>query len=154
ETCVKKAALPPGEVENIFTEVNNDIDYTNAIVPPRVNAPTFKIDERIYNMLKDPSHGFPQNILLEKFYTGLDPFTRSMANNVARGCFMDKTYNRIATILDRIIKHNQAWHASDQSGGIHVGSPSMTHLMKENQEHDQLMTAMTTNITLLTMKLT
>ncbi|MCE3216529.1 hypothetical protein HAX54_006784, partial [Datura stramonium] len=161
---------PQGELDNVFTEVN-DTDYSSAIEPPRVNAPTFKIDGRIYTMLKvegklynstdqdshqhlknfleGATHGFIENIFLEKFYTGLDPLTLSMVNNTTGGCFMDKIYNRIATICDRIVKHNQAWHAGDQSGGLNVGTPSLTHLMKDNQERNKMMSFISTNLALL-----
>ncbi|MCD9644934.1 hypothetical protein HAX54_033468, partial [Datura stramonium] len=64
-------------------------------------------------VLRDSTHGFPENILLEKFYTGLDPLTQSVANNVIGGCFIDKTGNRITTILDKIDRNNHAWHAGD-----------------------------------------
>ncbi|MCD7449343.1 hypothetical protein HAX54_051532, partial [Datura stramonium] len=66
---------------------------------------------------------------------------------------MEKTFNRIAVILDKIEKHNHAWHGGDQSRGINVGTPSLSNLMKENQECDQMMATMATKITLLTKKL-
>ncbi|MCE0481259.1 hypothetical protein HAX54_038855, partial [Datura stramonium] len=44
-------------------------------------------------------------------------------------------------------------HGGDQSVGLNVGSPSLSHLMKKNQDHDQMMAAMETNIALLTKKL-
>ncbi|MCD7459200.1 hypothetical protein HAX54_040282, partial [Datura stramonium] len=99
--------LPLGEVENFFTEVNND----------------------------------------------LDSLSQSVANNAAGGCFMDKTYNFIATILDGVVKHNHAWNFHDQSGGVNAGIPSLTHFMKENQDQDQMMATIVTNIALLTKKL-
>ncbi|MCD9640679.1 hypothetical protein HAX54_026129, partial [Datura stramonium] len=59
----------------------------------------------------------------------------SVADNAARGCFMDKIFNRIAIILDRIANHNHAWHGRDQSGGLNLDTP-LSHLMKENRDHD------------------
>ncbi|MCE3215137.1 hypothetical protein HAX54_000977 [Datura stramonium] len=142
------AALPPREIDNVFAEMNNDIDYTSTIVPPRVNAPTLKIDRSICTMLKaksqfynftyqdphqhlknswrqlpgeklfeawerfkqyviiSPTHGFSKNILLEKFYIDLDPLTQLVENNMAGGCFMDKTYDYITITLETITKHN------------------------------------------------
>ncbi|MCD7463820.1 hypothetical protein HAX54_051469, partial [Datura stramonium] len=92
------------------------------------------------------------HILLEKFYTGLDALTQSVANNTTGGSFKDKTFNHIAIILDKIAKHNHAWHGGDHSGGINVGTPSLSTLVKENQEHDQMMSTIN-NIDLLTKKL-
>ncbi|MCD9643349.1 hypothetical protein HAX54_030752, partial [Datura stramonium] len=57
-----------------------------------------------------------------KFYTGLDPLTQSVVNNMTGGCFLDKTFARITIILDKIAKHNQDWHASDNGGGVKIGA--------------------------------
>ncbi|MCE0481700.1 hypothetical protein HAX54_039640, partial [Datura stramonium] len=43
--------VPPGDLENEFAEVNHEVDYASDIVPPRVNATSFKIDE-VYNLHK------------------------------------------------------------------------------------------------------
>ncbi|MCD7461209.1 hypothetical protein HAX54_045532 [Datura stramonium] len=93
-------------------------------------------------------------IVPPRFYTNLDSLTQEVANNPTNGCFMDKKYNHIATILDRIAKHDHAWHGRDQSGGMNVGTPSLAYLMKENQERGQMMVLMATNLALLTKKLT
>ncbi|MCD9639235.1 hypothetical protein HAX54_023638 [Datura stramonium] len=53
-----------------------------------------------------PTHGFLENIILEKFYTGFYPLTQLVANNPTSGYFMDRTYKRNTTILDRITKNN------------------------------------------------
>ncbi|MCD9559087.1 hypothetical protein HAX54_016819, partial [Datura stramonium] len=55
-----------------------------------------------YYILWTPNHGFLEHILLENFYTILDALTQSVANNIIGGCFMDKTFNRISIILDKI----------------------------------------------------
>ncbi|MCE0481095.1 hypothetical protein HAX54_038493, partial [Datura stramonium] len=41
-----------GDLENVFVEVNEEVDYGSAIIPPRVNDPSFKNDRSIYTMLK------------------------------------------------------------------------------------------------------
>ncbi|XP_060192668.1 uncharacterized protein LOC132622140 [Lycium barbarum] len=41
---------------------------------------------------KISNHGFSRNILMEKFYRGLDQVTQSIANNAAHGSFMNKSY--------------------------------------------------------------
>ncbi|MCD7466774.1 hypothetical protein HAX54_003787, partial [Datura stramonium] len=75
-------------------------------------------------------------------------------NNAADRRFMDKIFNWIAIILNWIAKHNHAWHNGEKSGGINVGTPSLSHLMKKNQDRDQMMAVIATNIALLTKKLT
>ncbi|MCD7456947.1 hypothetical protein HAX54_033683 [Datura stramonium] len=37
-------ALLAGDLENVFAEVNEEVDYASAIIPPRVNVVSFKID--------------------------------------------------------------------------------------------------------------
>ncbi|MCD7460266.1 hypothetical protein HAX54_043183 [Datura stramonium] len=74
-------------------------------------------------MERVPTHGFPKKILLKKFYTGFDLLTRSMENNMASGCFMDKMCDSITTILDRIARHNQARHTGDHGGVSLLASP-------------------------------
>ncbi|MCE3051348.1 hypothetical protein HAX54_049546 [Datura stramonium] len=103
--------------------------------------------------LRGTHPGFPKNILLEKFYTDLDPLKQLVANDATGGCFINTIYNHIATILYKITKHNHAWHAEDQSSSVNVGASSLTHLMKENQEREHIIAAMATNLTLLTNKL-
>ncbi|MCD9644906.1 hypothetical protein HAX54_033432, partial [Datura stramonium] len=65
-----------------------------------------------------------------------------------------KTFKQIAIILDRIATHNYTRHGGDQSEGLNMGNPLSYHLTKENHDHDQMMVVMSTNIVLLTMKLT
>ncbi|XP_070054520.1 uncharacterized protein [Nicotiana tomentosiformis] len=101
-------------------------------------------------LVRSPNHGFSDKILLEKFYMGLDQLNQSIAKNVADGLFMDKTFTRITQILDKMAEHNQAWHSEDTTGGIAYGTPSLTNMIKENQERDQVITDLATNIHVLT----
>ncbi|XP_019260355.1 PREDICTED: uncharacterized protein LOC109238374 [Nicotiana attenuata] len=101
-------------------------------------------------LVRSPNHGFPDSILLEKFYMGLDPMNQAIAKNAADGSFMDKSFARVTQILDKMAKHNQAWHSEDTSGGVAYGSPSLTNLIKENQERDQIIAGLATNVNVLT----
>ncbi|XP_070025136.1 uncharacterized protein [Nicotiana sylvestris] len=47
-------------------------------------------------------------------------------------------------------KHIQAWHSEDTTGGIAYGSPSLTTMIKENQERDQAIAGLATNVNVLT----
>ncbi|XP_019239894.1 PREDICTED: uncharacterized protein LOC109219880 [Nicotiana attenuata] len=77
---------------------------------------------------------------------GLDPMNQAIAKNAADGSFMDKSFARVTQILDKMAKHNQAWHSEDTLGGIAYGSPSLTNLIKENQERDQIIAGLATNV--------
>ncbi|MCE0481532.1 hypothetical protein HAX54_039342, partial [Datura stramonium] len=76
-----------------------------------------------------------------------------MENNAVGYCFMEKTFNQIAIILDPIAKHNHALHGGDQNRGLNMGTPSLSRLIKENQDCDQMMVDMATKIALLIKKL-
>ncbi|XP_019234345.1 PREDICTED: uncharacterized protein LOC109214845 [Nicotiana attenuata] len=81
---------------------------------------------------------------------GLDAMNQSIAKNAADGSFTDKTFARITQILDKMAKHNQAWHSVDTTGGIAYGTPSLTNMIKENQERDQVIAGLSTNVNVLT----
>nr|XP_009615901.1 uncharacterized protein LOC104108540 [Nicotiana tomentosiformis] len=97
-----------------------------------------------------PNHDFLDKILLEKFYMCLDPLNQSIEKNAMDGSFMDKTFTRITQILDKMAEHNQAWHSEDTTGRIAYGTPSLTNMIKENQERDQVIAGLATNINVLT----
>nr|XP_016490083.1 PREDICTED: uncharacterized protein LOC107809902 [Nicotiana tabacum] len=101
-------------------------------------------------LVRSPNHGFPDSILLEKFYMSLDPMYQSIDKNAADGSLMDKSFARVTQILDKMKKHIQAWHSEDTTGGIAYGSPSLTTMIKENQERDQAIAGLATNVNVLT----
>ncbi|MCE3052299.1 hypothetical protein HAX54_052155, partial [Datura stramonium] len=125
----KITAALPVELENVFVEVNDEVDYASAIILPRVNASSFKIEESIYTMLKVEG----------QFNNSTNNDPRQHLKNFSEVCNLhkplqtmpleDKAFNRIAIILDRIAKHNHAWHGGDQSGGLDVVTPSLSHLI-------------------------
>nr|XP_009801255.1 PREDICTED: uncharacterized protein LOC104247022 [Nicotiana sylvestris] len=101
--------------------------------------------------LRDKIFFFKQDsILLEKFYMGQDPMNQSIAKNAADRSFMDKAFTRVTQNLDKMAQHNQAWHSEDTTGGIAYGSPSLSNLIKENQERDQVIAGLATNVNVLT----
>ncbi|XP_070022938.1 uncharacterized protein [Nicotiana sylvestris] len=101
-------------------------------------------------MVRFPNHGFPDSMLLEKFYMGLDPMNQAIAKNAADGSFMDKSFARVTQILDKMAKHNQAWHSEDTTGGITYGYTSLSNMIKENQVRDQVIAGLDTNVNVLT----
>ncbi|XP_019260639.1 PREDICTED: uncharacterized protein LOC109238605 [Nicotiana attenuata] len=46
--------------------------------------------------------------------------------------------------------HNQTWHSEDTTGGIAYGNPSLTNIIKENQERNQVFVRLATNVNVLT----
>ncbi|XP_059292389.1 uncharacterized protein LOC132045828 [Lycium ferocissimum] len=88
---------------------------------------------------------------MEKFYRGLDPVTKSIANNATDGCFMNKSYRRVTNILDRLTTHNQALHLSN-ADIVPYGSVMIQNMVKENQDTQQTLAELATNISLLTKK--
>ncbi|XP_070014947.1 uncharacterized protein [Nicotiana sylvestris] len=101
-------------------------------------------------LVRSPNHGFPDSMLLEKFYMGLDPMNQAIAKNATDGSFMDKSFARVTQILDKMAKHNQAWHSEDTTRGISYGSASLSNLIKENQERYQVIVGLARNVNVLT----
>ncbi|XP_070010742.1 uncharacterized protein [Nicotiana sylvestris] len=81
---------------------------------------------------------------------GLDPTNQSIVKNAVDGSFMDKSFVRVTQILDKMPKHNQAWHLEDTTGRSAYGSPSLTTMIKENKERDQVIAGLATNVNVLT----
>ncbi|XP_019227294.1 PREDICTED: uncharacterized protein LOC109208620 [Nicotiana attenuata] len=81
---------------------------------------------------------------------GLDAMNQSIAKNAADGSFMDKTFARITQILDKMAKHKKAWHSEETTGGIAYGTPSLNNMIKENQQRDQAIAGLATNVNVLT----
>uniref|UniRef100_A0A1U7VK69 Uncharacterized protein LOC104216909 n=1 Tax=Nicotiana sylvestris TaxID=4096 RepID=A0A1U7VK69_NICSY len=102
---------------------------------------------KLFPQMRSPNHGFPDSILL---YMGLDPMNQFITKNAADRSFMDKSFVRVTQILDKMAKHNQAWHLEDTTGGIAYGSSSLTTMIKENQERDQVIGGLATNVNVLT----
>nr|XP_009615999.1 uncharacterized protein LOC104108623 [Nicotiana tomentosiformis] len=101
-------------------------------------------------LVRSPNYGFPDNILLQKFYMSLDQMNQSISKNAEDGSFMDKTFARVTQILDKMAEHNQASHSEDTMSGIAYGTPSLTKMIKRNQEGDQVIARLATNVNVLT----
>nr|XP_009591773.1 uncharacterized protein LOC104088741 [Nicotiana tomentosiformis] len=92
---------------------------------------------------------FGQHLVREILY-GLGSFESIHSKKEADGSFMDKTFVRFTQILDKMAEHNQAWHSEDTTCGIEYGPPFLTNMIKENQERDQVIAGIATNINVLT----
>ncbi|XP_059281253.1 uncharacterized protein LOC132034941 [Lycium ferocissimum] len=105
-----------------------------------------------YYLAQSPTHGFPDAILTEKFYKGLDTMNQIAVNTAAGGCFMDKSFVNITRLLDKLTTHNQAWHSTDNES-LSYGSPSLAAVAKENHERDHAFAQLQTTVDLLSKKL-
>ncbi|XP_059310955.1 uncharacterized protein LOC132062392 [Lycium ferocissimum] len=107
----------------IFTSSNNVI-----------GEQLFEAWERYKEYLdRSPNHGFPDQILKEKFYRGLDPMTQAIANNAAGGCFLNKSFANITNILDQLTTHSQAWNSS-KSDGLSLGTLLIQNIRLDERE--------------------
>ncbi|MCE2056061.1 hypothetical protein HAX54_043979, partial [Datura stramonium] len=78
-----RMADPQGKLDNVFVDVNDDIDYASTIIPPRVNSLTFKIDWSIYVMLKAEG----------QFFKSIDQDLHQHLKNFLEVCNMHKQNN-------------------------------------------------------------
>ncbi|MCD7459471.1 hypothetical protein HAX54_040961, partial [Datura stramonium] len=78
-------------LESFSYRSHDEFNYGSAIVPPRVNATSFKIDSSIYTMLKVEGQ-----------------FLNSIDNNA----------HQYLTNISEIANHNQEWHGGNESGGL------------------------------------
>ncbi|XP_019258410.1 PREDICTED: uncharacterized protein LOC109236669 [Nicotiana attenuata] len=214
------------EEENPFADIDEYVKDTNAIIPPRVDAATFKVEHGLILMLK--AEGFFRNSTDDDLTQHLRNFLGVCAmhkqNNVSDGAlrlrvfkyslageawkwiqnlppnsihswselvraFLAKWFpqSKKSELRDKIFlfkklpgehlheawdrfklylvrspnhgshksltkmaKHNQAWHSEDTNGGIPYGNPSLTIMIKANQEKDQVIAGLATNVNVLT----
>jgi len=100
-------------------------------------------------LLQCPTHGLWDNVLLQYFYPSLDIVNKGIDNQLIWGRIMRQPFVLVSTFLDEMTKINRAWHTRED----HV-SPLNVELTKEqmekNQEHDENMAKMITQMDLLT----
>ncbi|XP_070035430.1 uncharacterized protein [Nicotiana tomentosiformis] len=81
---------------------------------------------------------------------GLDPTNQSIDKNVADESFKDKIFAKVTQILDKMAEYNQVGHSKYTTGGLAYGTPSLTNMIKDNQERDQTIAGLATNVNVLT----
>jgi hypothetical protein len=70
---------------------------------------------RYQNLLRMcPHHGLERWLVLQTFYKGLTPQTRSFVDSSSGGGIMNKTLNEAFTLIKSIASHNVQW-ASERS---------------------------------------
>ncbi len=83
-------------------------------------------------------HGIEDWLLVQNFYNGLLPSTRSTVDSAAEGDLMEKTLTQALELLERVAYHNYEWsnergNAKRTAGVLEVDALSMI-----NAQFDQL----------------
>ncbi|KAK4729603.1 hypothetical protein R3W88_022591 [Solanum pinnatisectum] len=64
-------------------------------------------------LLKCPSHGLPNDLLIQYFYRSLDSVNKGMADQLVRGGIMLQSFEVASFLLDDMTKINQAWYTQE-----------------------------------------
>ena len=59
-------------------------------------------------LLQCPSHGVPDNLLLQYFYRSLDTINKGIADQLVRGGLMKQSFEMASSLLDDLTKVNRA----------------------------------------------
>ncbi|XP_056695576.1 uncharacterized protein [Spinacia oleracea] len=62
-----------------------------------------------------PHHGIPKWLLLQKFYLGLSPTSKTSLDAGAGGPLMNKTEDQIEEIIEDVVQNYQAWHVGTRN---------------------------------------
>ena len=64
-------------------------------------------------LIQCPTHGVPDNVLLQYFYRSLDTVNKGIADQLVRGGLMRQTFEAALVLLDEMTKINRAWHTRE-----------------------------------------
>jgi len=82
-------------------------------------------------VLQCPTHGLPNNVLLQYFYQILDSVNKGVADQLSPGGLMQQPYAVAAQLLDGMTTINRAWYTREDQVW-----PVTFHLSKEQVEKD------------------
>ncbi|WMV45666.1 hypothetical protein MTR67_039051 [Solanum verrucosum] len=100
-------------------------------------------------LLQCLTHGLPDNVLLQYFYRSLDLVNKGLADQLIQGGIMQQSFDIVSTLLNEMTKNNHAWYTrDDQVSPLNFGM--MKEQMEKNQERDENMAKMMTQMDLLT----
>ena len=100
-------------------------------------------------LIQCPTHGVPDNVLLQYFYRSLDSVNKGIADHLVRGGLMSQSFENASVLLDEMTKINKAWHTrEDHVSPLNFGMTK--EQLEENQERDKNMAKMMTQMHLLT----
>ncbi|KAK4731583.1 hypothetical protein R3W88_024571 [Solanum pinnatisectum] len=83
-------------------------------------------------VLQFPTHGLPDNVLLQYFYRSFDSVNKGVADQLSLGGLMQQPYMIAAQLLDGMTTINRAWYIREDQV-----SPLMFKQTKEQMEKDQ-----------------
>ncbi len=114
----------------------------------RVELNTFrqKESESFYNawerykdlQRKCPHHGIEDWLLVQNFYNGLLPSTRSTVDSTAEGDLMEKTVTQALELLERVTYHNYEQSNERENTRRTVGTLEVDALSMINAQFDPL----------------
>ncbi|XP_049410609.1 uncharacterized protein LOC125873801 [Solanum stenotomum] len=100
---------------------------------------------------KCPNHDLTERHLKQDFYRSLNYVTKSFVDAVCGGSFMRKPFAESIQLLDEVSMNNRAWYTRDaEVGELGYTFELSTDQRKREEERDQDMTHMRTQIDLLT----
>ncbi|WMV33083.1 hypothetical protein MTR67_026468, partial [Solanum verrucosum] len=151
----------PFSFENITQKVG-PTSFVSLFSNGESNEVVGRVSKRIYHFweelteafyvsevaLQCPTHGLPNNVLLQYFYWRLDSVNKGVADQLARGGIMQQSFDIASTFLDEMTKINRAWYTKeDQVSSLNFGMT--TEQEEKNQERDENMAKMMSQMKLL-----
>ncbi|XP_015168639.1 uncharacterized protein [Solanum tuberosum] len=97
---------------------------------------------------KFPTHGLPDNILLQYFYRSLDSVNKVVADQLSPGGLMQQPYAVAIQLLDGMTAINWAWYTREDQVSPLTFKLSKEQMDKDN-ERDQNMTKIMTHLDIL-----
>ncbi|WMV24967.1 hypothetical protein MTR67_018352 [Solanum verrucosum] len=82
-------------------------------------------------VLQCPTHGLPDNVLLQYFYRSLDLVNKGVADQLSPGGLMQQPYGVAVQLLDGMTTINRSWYTCEDQV-----SPLIFKLSKEQMEKD------------------
>lgn len=95
------------------------------------------------------NHEVQDHLLLQYFYMSLDVVNKTIADNLVQGGHMKQTFARDLEFLDEMTKIHRAWYTRDDMVTPHTFVLTNEQIQK-NQERDENMAKMLTQLDLLT----
>jgi len=95
-----------------------------------------------------PTHGLPDNVLLQYFYRSLDSVNKGVADQLSPGGLMQQPYAVAVQLLDGMTTINRAWYTREDQVSPVTFQLSKEQVEKDN-ERDQNMAKIMTQLDIL-----
>ncbi|XP_059292625.1 uncharacterized protein LOC132046098 [Lycium ferocissimum] len=150
--------------ENVFADLIPEEDYASTIVHPRVGATSWKIDSSLYRLLKlegylwNSTENDPQRHLQNFVDACAHPIQNNVSQDVIRlRLFKYSLAGEARTWFKKLPRNSItswaeiAWHLNN-ADIVPYGNAMIQNMAKENQDTQQKLVQLATNISLLTKK--